>query len=72
MPRLNTANITSTLLALLIACVTMWLSYTRLKHPETILDWVALICSGLTTGIITFFITWGHFQTDPAPEKLEP
>jgi hypothetical protein len=53
------------LAALFVALATIYLSYTRLKQPQIALDWAALIFSGLTTGIITFFIVWGHFQKDP-------
>ena len=46
------------------AVVTMFLSYRYLKVPQIPLDWVALAFSGLTTGLLTFFIVWGHFQSD--------
>ena len=52
---------------LLVALATVYLFYTKLKEPQIPLDWAALVFSGLTTGIITFFLVWGHFQKDPAP-----
>lgn len=54
---------------LVVALGTIYISYTKLKVPQIPLDWAALIFSGLTTGIITFFIVWGHFQKDPHPDK---
>lgn len=54
----------------LMASATMYLSYTKLKQPQNSLDWAALILSGLTTGIIAFVVTWGHFQEDPKPTQL--
>ncbi len=57
---------------LIVAAATMYVSYTSLKVPQIALDWAALIFSGLTTGLITFFIVWGHFQKDPEPEKRDP
>jgi hypothetical protein len=57
---------------LIVAGATMYVSYTGLKIPQIGLDWAALIFSGLTTGLITFFIVWGHFQKDPEPEKHDP
>jgi hypothetical protein len=62
-------NILATVLALIVAALTMYLSVTHLKEPQIPLDWAALIFSGLTTGIITFFVIWGHFQKDPVPGK---
>ena len=53
--------------ALIVAMATVYLSYTRLKVPQIPLDWAALVFSGLTTGIITFFLVWGHFQKDATP-----
>jgi hypothetical protein len=50
----------------IVGTATIYLSYTRLKVPQIPLDWVALILSGLTTGIISFFVVWGHFQKDSA------
>jgi hypothetical protein len=55
-----------------MALATAWLSFNYLKRPDLALDWAALVFSGLTTGLITFFIVWGHFQKDPAPEKRDP
>jgi hypothetical protein len=50
---------------LIVASMTMYISYTELKQPQIPLDWAALILSGLTTGIVVFFIVWGHFQKEP-------
>ncbi len=60
------------LAGLVVALATAWLSYTYLKRPELAMDWAALVFSGLTTGLITFFIVWGHFQKDPAPDTRNP
>jgi hypothetical protein len=60
------------LAGLVVAGATMYVSYTGLKVPQIPLDWVALVFSGLTTGLITFFVVWGHFQKDPQPEKRNP
>ncbi len=49
----------------LVGAGTMYLSYTKLKQPQILIDWLALIFCGLTTGIIAFFVVWGHFQKDP-------
>jgi len=54
-----------------VAAVTMYFFDTQLKRPEIFLDWAALVFSGLTTGIVTFFVVWGHFQEDPEPENPE-
>ena len=62
------ANVTSTAMALGVGCATIWVSMSYLKQPEDTIDWVVLILSGVTTGIIAFFMTWGHFQEDPKPE----
>lgn len=51
---------------------TMYISYTRLKQPEFLIDQLALVFTGLTTGIIAFFVVWGHFQKDPAPPPPHP
>jgi hypothetical protein len=50
-----------------VGIVTMYVSFTILKRPEILLDWAALVFSGLATGLIMFFIVWGHFQKDPTP-----
>jgi hypothetical protein len=57
--------ILSVLAGLLVALATAYLSFNFLKRPELALDWAALGFSGLTTGLITFFVVWGHFQSDP-------
>jgi hypothetical protein len=57
------------LAGLVVALATAGVSFSYLKHPEIALDWAALIFSALTTGLITFFVVWGHFQSDPTPEK---
>ena len=49
----------------LMGAGTMYLSQRFLKQPQNSMDWAALILSGLTAGIIAFFIIWGHFQKDP-------
>ena len=50
---------------LMMAVATMYLSQRYLKQPQIPMDWAALVLSGLTTGIIVFFVIWGHFQKDP-------
>ncbi len=59
------------MLAVLVGLFTIYLSYTKLKEPQIPLDWAALFFSGLTTAIIAFFVTWGHFQKDPVPENTD-
>lgn len=54
-----------------VAVITMYFFDTQLKKPQIFLDYAALVFSGLTTGLVTFFVVWGHFQEDPAPEKPE-
>ena len=49
----------------LAGALAIYVSYAHLKQPQNSLDWAALILSGLTVGIIAFFIVWGHFQGDP-------
>ena len=56
---------------LIVAVATMYVSYTGLKVPQIPLDWAALLFSGLITGLITFFIVWGHFQKDPQPDETK-
>lgn len=67
MSRRLVANLTAGTVALLVGTLTLYVSYTRLKMPELAMDWAAFILSGMTTGIIAFFIVWGHFQKDPQP-----
>ena len=57
-------NTLATLAAVLTALAAMYLSNKYLKQPQIPLDWVTLVFSGLTTGLIAFFIVWGHFQSD--------
>jgi hypothetical protein len=62
-------NTLATAAAVLVGSATMYLSLRYLKQPQIPLDWAALVFSGLTTGLITFFVVWGHFQKDPTPDK---
>lgn len=64
-------NVLASVLGIAVGLLTIYISYTRLKEPQILLDWLALVFSGLTTGAITFFITWGHFQDDPVPPKTQ-
>ena len=50
--------------AVVVGLVTVWASKHYLKNPEEFLDRAALVASGLTTGILAFFVTWGHFQEE--------
>ena len=68
----NTGTIVGTVAAVLVGAATIYLSYTKLKVPQIPLDWAALIFSGLTTAIITFFVVWGHFQKDPHVDDRTP
>jgi hypothetical protein len=61
--------IAAVIAGLVVAGVTGYISYNYLKVPQVGLDWAALVFSGLTTGLITFFIVWGHFQKDPTPDQ---
>lgn len=62
-------NIIASVFALAAGAVTMYVSMSFLKRPEDLLDWTVLILSGVTTGTIVFFVTWGHFQSDPAAQS---
>jgi hypothetical protein len=62
------ANTMSTVIALIVGVLTIFVSRRYLKEPDTFTDWAVLILSGLTTGTIAFFMTWGHFQEEPEPE----
>jgi hypothetical protein len=62
-------NILATIVSILVGIVTIFASIRYLKSPQNSLDWGVLLCSGLTTGIIAFLVTWGHFQSDPIPEQ---
>jgi drug/metabolite transporter (DMT)-like permease len=72
MPRLTLGNILAVCAGVLAAVGTMLLSYYKLKVPQISLDWLALIFSGLTAGLIAFFIVWGHFQKEPGAEQNPP
>ncbi|HVT81722.1 MAG TPA: hypothetical protein VHM90_13845 [Phycisphaerae bacterium] len=65
MPKPRLANLFAFAVGLLVCLGTMYLSYTKLKQPQILIDWLALIFCGLTTGIIAFFVVWGHFQKSP-------
>jgi hypothetical protein len=65
--RSTVGTVISIAAALAVAAVTCYISYMKLKEPQILLDWFALAFSGLTTGAITFFVIWGHFQKDPVP-----
>ena len=69
MQKRTLGNSIATVAAVVAALATMYLSDKYLKQPQIALDWAALIFSGLTTGLITFFIVWGHFQKDPTPKE---
>jgi hypothetical protein len=58
-------NILSTVIGVVVGLFTVWASWKYLKPPEGALDWAVLMVSGLTTGVIAFFVTWGHFQEEP-------
>ena len=49
----------------------MWASVRYLKEPDGETDWIVLLLSGATTGTLTFFLVWGHFQDDPVVETGE-
>jgi hypothetical protein len=58
-------NCLATFLAAAVGIATLWVSMHFLKQPEGFLDWTVVILSGITTGTLAFFVTWGHFQDDP-------
>jgi hypothetical protein len=60
-------NILAMAVALLVGVMTIFASMRYLKIPQIPLDWIVLVCSALTTAVIAFFVTWGHFQADPLP-----
>ena len=65
-------NLFSSAVALAVGLLTIWVSVRYVKPPADSIDWLVLILSGLTTATIAFFMTWGHFQSDPAPAKQNP
>ncbi len=64
-------NIFATLIGLAAGYVTIYFSLRYLREPQSTFDWVTLIASGMITGVIGFFVTWGHFQEDPMPPKSD-
>ncbi len=60
-------NLLSSAVGLIAAFVTVYFSLRYLREPQGLFDWFVLLASGLIAGIIGFFITWGHFQSDPTP-----
>jgi hypothetical protein len=59
------AIIVSGVLGLFMGCLGFYITVRWLTAPETLLEWTVQICSGLTVGIVVFFLSWGHFQ-DPS------
>lgn len=72
MQRRHLGTLFSLAIAVFVGALTIYISYTKLKEPQIFLDWAALVFSGLTTAVIAFFISWGHFQTDPVPPPQDP
>jgi hypothetical protein len=52
---------------LVVGLGTMWVSKMYLRDPEGWLDWTVLVLTGITAGVLAFFVTWGHFQEEPKP-----
>jgi len=46
-------------------CLFFW---NYLREPQWILDWIALVCTGIVIGTFFFFLVWGHFQGSPKAE----
>jgi hypothetical protein len=67
----RTGMIVGVLTGLVVALATAYISFTYLKQPQIPLDWAALVFSALTTGLVAFFVVWGHFQKDPEPGPQE-
>jgi len=55
----------STALGLFMALTAFIITWKWLSRPETMLEWVVQVSSGLTVGIVVFFFSWGHFQDPP-------
>jgi len=66
MTRRAISNIFATLAALAVGSAAYVVSY-HMREPQIWLDHAALVFAGLITGLIAFFITWGHFQKEPQP-----
>ncbi len=58
-------NIISVGLGLFMGSTAFYVAWNWLARPETPLEWIVQICSGLTVGIVVFFMSWGHFQDPP-------
>ena len=56
------ANIVSSAVGVVVGGAAFVAYYKYLSTPESITDWVVDLSAGLTTGIIFFFLAWGHFQ----------
>lgn len=55
-------NTIATAGALLMGTTTMFFSVFYLREPQIPLDWAVMVFSGITTGIVVFFLVWGHFN----------
>ncbi len=65
-------NIISTVMALLTAAATLYLSVHYLAKPHGWIDWMVQLSGAGTTAIIIFFLVWGHFQKTPALSAKSP
>jgi hypothetical protein len=64
-------NVLATLAAAAVGALTLWASVRYLKEPDGTADWIVLLLSGATTGTLTFFLVWGHFQDEPVVEPVK-
>lgn len=61
------ANLLATSVALIGGVLAIYFSY-RMREPQGAFDWLSLAFAGLIVALIGFFLTWGHFQSDPSPD----
>jgi hypothetical protein len=54
--------------ALAAAAGTFYISVWHLSRPDTLLGWLVQGSSGITVGVIVFFVVWGHFH-DPEADS---
>ena len=64
-------NILASIASIVVGLLTIYVTIKYLSEPQGPMDWAVLLLSGATTGIITFIMVWGHFQSDPKTDPAE-
>jgi len=72
MSRRLVGNAISVTAAIAAGVGTFYASIRFLSAPDTAIEWIQQICTGLTIAIIVFFVAWGHFQELPSDESPAP